>query len=200
MPAEANEADAVDATEADEADEAKATDADEAYEAKATEADEAKATDEADEAKADESDKAKANEAGEAIAVDRTIAVDRANMANKANEASLAEANESLANGSIAVVVIYLGRLLTLLPFSLTKYSAIFAEVKGHFRISGTFRLDNQLGWADKVTGVADTADELNKLDGADEADVIVRVNKIVVVNEAIWFCCMFSLRMQYQF
>ena len=87
-------------------------------------------------------------------------------MANKADKASLAKANELLAHGGIAVVVKYLGKLLTLLPFSLTKYSAIFAEVKGHFRISGTFRLDNQLGWADKVTGVADTDDDLNKLMG----------------------------------
>jgi hypothetical protein len=71
--------------------------------------------------------------ANEAIAIDRAIAVNRANMANKANEASLAEANELLANGSIAVVVKYLSKLLTLLPFSLTKYFEIFAEVEGYF-------------------------------------------------------------------
>jgi hypothetical protein len=47
---------------------------------------------------------------------------------------------------------------------------------------------------------VADMANELDKLDGADEANVIVKVNKIIVVDEAIWFCCMFSLRMQDQF
>ena len=97
--------------------------------ANATKANGAKATDKADQAKADEADKAKANEAGKAIAVNRV------NMANKANVASLAEANELLADGSIAVVVKYLGKLLTLLPFSLTKYSAIFAEVKGYFGI-----------------------------------------------------------------
>ncbi len=62
------------------------------------------------------------------------------------------------------------------------------------------FGLDNQLGGADKVVGVANTANELDKLDGANKADVIVKVNKIFVVNEAIWFCCMFSLRMQDQF
>ena len=51
---------------------------------------------------------------------DRAIAVDRTNMANEANEASLAEVDESLANGGIAVVIKYLSKLLTLLPFSLT--------------------------------------------------------------------------------
>ncbi len=58
--------------------------------------------------------------ANEAIAIDRAISVDRANMANKASEASLAKANESLANGGIAVVVKYSSKLLTLLSFSLT--------------------------------------------------------------------------------
>ena len=43
-----------------------------------------------------------------AIAEDRAIVIDRANMANEADEASLAEANESLTNGSIAVVVKYI--------------------------------------------------------------------------------------------
>ena len=43
-----------------------------------------------------------------AIAMDRAIVIDRANMANEADEASLAEANESLTNGSIAVVVKYI--------------------------------------------------------------------------------------------
>ncbi len=121
-------------------------------------------------------------------------------MANEAEKASLAEANESLADGGIAVVINYLGKLLTLLPFSLTKYSAIFAEVKGYFGISGVIGLGNQLEGANKVVGVADTANELHKLDGADEADVIVKVKKIVAVDEAIWFCCMFSLRMQDHF
>jgi hypothetical protein len=68
-----------------------------------------------------------------AVAIDRAIAIDRANMASKANEASLAEANESLTNGGIAVVVKYSSKLLTLLPFSLTKYFEIFAEVEGYF-------------------------------------------------------------------
>jgi hypothetical protein len=72
--------------------------------------------------------------------------------------------------------------------------------VKGYFGIIEIFGLDNQLGGADKVVGVADMANELNKLDGANKADVIVKVNKIIAVDEAIWFCCMFSLRMQDQF
>ncbi len=67
-------------------------------------------------------------------------------MANKANEASLAEANESLADGGIAVIVKYLGKLLTLLPFSLTKYSAIFAEVKGYF-LEFLEYLDSTINW-----------------------------------------------------
>ncbi len=121
-------------------------------------------------------------------------------MANEADKASLAEANELLANGGIAVIVKYLGKLLTLLPFSLTKYSAIFAEVRGYFGISGTFGFNNQLGGANKVIGVADMANELYKLDGANKANVIVKVNKIVTVDKAVWFCCMFSLRMQDQF
>ncbi len=69
--------------------------------------------------------------------------------------------------------------------------------MKGYFGIIEIFGLDNQLGGADKVVGVADTANELDKLDGANKADVIVEVNKIVAVDEAIWFCCLFSLRMQ---
>ncbi len=56
------------------------------------------------------------------------------------------------------------------------------------------------MGGANKVVGGADMANELNKLNGADKADVIVKVNKIVAVNKAISFCCMFSLRMQDQF
>jgi hypothetical protein len=62
------------------------------------------------------------------------------------------------------------------------------------------FGLNNQLGGANKAVGVADMANELDKLDGADKANVIVKVNKIIAVNNTIWFCCMFSLRMQDQF
>ena len=127
--------------------------------ANATKAEEAEATDEADQAKANEADKAKADEAGEAIAVNRAIAVDRANMDNKADEASLAKANKSLADGGIAVIIKYLGKLLTLLPFSLTKYSTIFAEVKGYFGIPGVFGLNNQLAKFEKLD-VAEGRDE----------------------------------------
>ncbi len=62
--------------------------------------------------------------ANKAIAIDRAIAVDRANMVNEADEASLAKVNELLAYGGIAVVIKYSSKLLTLLPFSLTKYFA----------------------------------------------------------------------------
>ena len=68
-----------------------------------------------------------------AIAINIAIVINRANMAIEADEASLAEANESLTNDSIAVVVKYSSKLLTLLLFSLTKYFEIFAEVKGYF-------------------------------------------------------------------
>jgi hypothetical protein len=40
-----------------------------------------------------------------AIAIVRAIVIDRANMANEADEASLAEANNLLTYGGIAVVV-----------------------------------------------------------------------------------------------
>ena len=67
------------------------------------------------------------------IAINRAIVINRANMANEADKASLAKANESLTNGGIAVVVKYSSKLPTLLPFSLTKYFEIFAEVEGYF-------------------------------------------------------------------
>ena len=63
--------------------------------------------------------------ANKAVGINRAIAVDRANMANEADEASLVVVNESLANGGIAVAVKYSSKLLTLLPFSLTKYFKI---------------------------------------------------------------------------
>jgi hypothetical protein len=72
-------------------------------------------------------------------------------VANEVDKASLAKANKLLADGGIAVIVKYLGKLLTLLPFSLTKYSAIFAEVKGYFGISGVSGLDNQLAEFEKL-------------------------------------------------
>ncbi len=67
--------------------------------------------------------------ANKAVGINRAIAVNRANMANEADEASLVKVNESLANGGIAVAVKYSSKLLTLLPFSLTKYFEIFGLV-----------------------------------------------------------------------
>ena len=52
--------------------------------------------------------------------------------------------------------------------------------MKGYF---GIFGLDNQLGGANKVIGVANMANELDKLDRANKADVIVKVSKIVGVD-----------------
>ncbi len=72
---------------------------------------------------ADEAD-AKVDEADKVIAVDEAILDDAANkaiIADEANEASLAEAKELLAN-SIAIFL-----------YSLTKYSAIVAKMKGYF-------------------------------------------------------------------
>ncbi len=98
--------------------------------------------------------------ANEAIAINRAIVVDRANTANKADDARLAEANKSLANGSIAVGNKYSSKLLTLLPFSLTKYFEIFAEVQGYFGLifnnqpGGPFggnEIDNQLAELEKL-------------------------------------------------
>ncbi len=87
----------------------------------------------------------KANVAKEANVIDKIV------VANEANEASLAKANESLANGGIAVIIKYPSKLLrhntiiicvnVLSQFSLTKYSIFVAEVKGYFGIN-----NNQLG------------------------------------------------------
>jgi hypothetical protein len=109
--------------------------------------------------KVNEAHNAKADEATEAIVTNdsnkivvankanviKANVVDRANLANKAYEASLADANKLLANGDIAavvkylsklpVVVMYLSKLLTLLPFSPTKSSAFFSKDKGYFGI-----------------------------------------------------------------
>ncbi len=150
---EANKAtDATGANEADVINKPGEAEAHEAKEAKANEADNAIVTNKAVEVsvtgKSFEANYAivvnkadNANVANKAIAVNRAIGVDRANMANKADEASLAEANKLLANCGIAVVIKYSGKLLTLLPFSLTKYFAIFAEVKEYF----AFKNNNQL-------------------------------------------------------
>jgi hypothetical protein len=130
----AGEAEAVDEAEADEAND-EANRPNEAGEAKANEAVEIKA-DEADMAiEADwayEFDKLnKANKAVAAVASDVADAVNEANLADKARVTNKAEANE----------VIVFVKLPVLHPFSLTKCTAIFTEVKGYFGI-----FNNQLG------------------------------------------------------
>ena len=113
---------------------------------------EAISTDDAvlDEAKADEANKdneadTKANDAVEAIVtgeikanmIDKIVVADKAILDNAANEAIAVDvadkANEVFVADNADGAVLY----------SLTKYSAIFTEVKGYFRITTT---DNQLG------------------------------------------------------
>ncbi len=164
---DANKADEAKATEADKADKANEADSpDKAVDA--TEADKANATEanEADEAKADDTNEANkpmiqrgrqvdkaddtiaannADEAGNAsesfvadeayvvdviVAADEAIVINTANLAIEANKANFAKAKELLAN-SIAIVL-----------YSLTKYSAILAEVKAYF---GIFVFNTQL-------------------------------------------------------
>ena len=111
-------------------------------------ADEANEVDEAD-AKANDSVEAIVTEeieanvideiiaADEAIVIDEVIAVDEAILDDAANEAIVVdaanEANEAFVVDNANGAVLY----------SLTKYSAIFAEVKGYFGISAP---SNQLG------------------------------------------------------
>ncbi len=64
------------------------------------------------------------------VAANKAIVTDTANLAIKANKASFAEAKELLAN-CISIVL-----------YSLTKYSAILTEVKAYF---GIFVFNNQL-------------------------------------------------------
>ena len=100
------------------------------------------------------------NLAKEANVIDEII------VANKANKASLAKANESLANGIITVIVKYLSKLLchntiaiciNVLPqFSLTKCSAFFSKDKVYFEICVDVRNNKLL--------VVRSRDELDKL------------------------------------
>jgi hypothetical protein len=111
------------------------------------------------EAKVDKIDAAnEVNVAEEANVIGKIV------VANEANKASLAKANESLANGDIAVIIKYPSKLLrhdtivicvdVLSQFSLTKYSVFVAEVKGYFgmnnnQLGGPFdgnEINNQLG------------------------------------------------------
>ena len=142
-----------------------------ANEAEANEADKAGEAEAVNEAEAD-----LANDAAEANVIDEIDAANKVNVAeeanvigeivvaNKANEASLAKANESLANGGIAVIIKYPSKLLrhdtiiicvnVLSQFSLKKYSVFVAEVKGYFgmnnnQLGGPFdgnEINNQLG------------------------------------------------------
>jgi hypothetical protein len=130
----AGEAEAVDEAEADEAND-EVNKPNEAGKAKANEAvkieaDEADMAIEADWAyEFDELNEA--NKAVAAVASNVADAIDEANLANKARVTDKAEANE----------VIVFVKLPVLHPFSLTKYTVIFAEVKGCFGI-----FNNQLG------------------------------------------------------
>jgi hypothetical protein len=102
-----------------------------AIEANAT--DKAVATDEVH--KANDVDKAKADEAIKAIELPLDSNVANAN--NKIHLADKAEAVNKAKSNKVGMSI----KLLLLLPFSLTKYSAIFAEVIGCFGI-----FNNQLG------------------------------------------------------
>ncbi len=144
----ASVAEADKANEANKAGEAEAVDEAEAYEAndeanKPNEAGKAEAN-EAVEIEANEADMAieadwayefdklnKANKAVATVASDVADAVDEANLANKARVTDKAEAN----------TVIVFVKSPVLHPFSLTKCTAFFAEVKGCFGI-----FNNQLG------------------------------------------------------
>jgi hypothetical protein len=170
---EADEADMVAASKANvtnKADEAKNNKADEAFAPEAIDAtatDEANVANEANYIKADvanklnKADKAEANETNKAkvdevnkfivdnavneiVAVDEAILDDAANKAIKVGRATN-KANElPLDGGNVIIyfIVIYFSFGLLIL-YSLTKYSAIFAEVKGYFRITAP---NNQLG------------------------------------------------------
>ena len=89
-------------------------------------------------AEADDSDKAikskeadDANEVNEAIAVDDAVVADEFDLIYEIG----------MANDSKMIGEVMLGLLTLFLPFSLTKHSTIFAEVKGFFEIN-----NNQLG------------------------------------------------------
>ena len=131
-----------DANEADDAEEAKANKAD-AIEAEASVSDEAEAR-VADEAEIDEADEADIDEADEANLTNDADVADNAIATVDARLGDLDEvdkANEIIKEAEIMINKVVLGLLTLLLPFSLTKHSAIFTEVKGFFGIN-----NNQLG------------------------------------------------------
>jgi hypothetical protein len=103
--------------------------------------DEADNANEAIDAKEAEADKADAVEA-EASVTDEA----EARVADEADEADLTNDADAIdevgaADDSIMIDKVVLGLLTLFVPFSLTKHSAIFAEVKGFFGIN-----INQLG------------------------------------------------------
>ena len=120
-----------DVTEAEVADKPAEADKAEAYEANDAEADEA-------DAKVDEADVA-----NEATETDEADLAGEATDATEADWANKADAIDEVgaADDSIMIDKVVLGLLTLFLPFSLTKHSAIFAEVKGFFGIN-----NNQLG------------------------------------------------------
>jgi hypothetical protein len=132
---------ATDATGANEADEAEAVEANEANDAevaKANEADKAKATD--------------ANKADEANSPNKATDANKANEANfpdkaiDATEADKVEATDAdkadaivlffiIANIIIVIPRSLLNKGIVIILYSLTKYSAVFAKMKGYFGI-----------------------------------------------------------------
>ncbi len=110
--------------------------------------------------------------------------VNKANWVNKTDEANKASANE--VGESIAS--------LLLLPFSLTKYTAIFAKVKGcifFFTISGCINqlILNLVIVANEDVGVADIANDLDKLvvaKGRDELDKLFVAKGRDELNELV--------------
>ena len=83
---------------------------------------------------ADNSDKADdADEVNEAIALDKAVEANKADKSNEVNKAVAAnEADEAYEAIEMPM----------LLPFSLTKYPAIFAEVKGSFGVNNNQLLE----------------------------------------------------------
>ena len=88
---------------------------------------------------------------GEVAEADEADLVGKSNMVNEAGEASLAEANESLANGGIAVAIKYSSKLLLSIQSpsqnmakSLPKWRDILEWISTAFRALGS-RCINQL-------------------------------------------------------
>jgi hypothetical protein len=126
----------------------KVDDANEAIDAKEAEADKADAikakASVADEAEARVADKAEIDKADKADLTDDADVADKAIATVDARLGDLDEvnkANEIVKEAEIMINEVVLGLLTLLLPFSLTKHSAIFTEVKGFFGIN-----NNQLG------------------------------------------------------